>query len=697
MDAHKSTIQQFFYGTDPLVVPVYQRIYTWKQEDCAQLLDDIISIAHKPGKMHFVGSIVDVKHTNSIVLIDGQQRITTISLLLLAMRNALLSGELVSEDPSIIDKINQGYLVNPFAPADHRVRLKPFRDDAKAFAALFGDPKGYVQGSLVTSNYLYYKDRLVAKKEATPDQILDAITRLSIVHITLEPQYGDNAQLVFESINSTGVRLTEADKIRNYVLMNLDADTQDKYYGDYWSVIESNTGSLLEDFVRYFLTSQTGNIPNKQDVYKRFKDLVSEEYPSSIQPLLEKMTESSEFFQKIKSCNVGGASANRIMRHLEDLDNTTSYPFLLSFLTYYEANALPESELVSVLKTIEVFLVRRAMRGLYNTGLNKIFCTLHRRILSQMKDPYKYSEVMIYILEKAISYYEFPTDDAFLQSFATRDVYNMKSNYKQYLFVSLEEALNKEAVDVKEKMQKKLYTIEHIMPQTLSDEWRKELNTDNPDEVHEKWLHTIGNLTLTAYNSEYSNRPFREKRDGIPSIPDMKGFRDSCIALNNYVSKCETWTEVQMEERLRQIRELALKLWPYPLTTFAPTEIEYEMIPIDSDFVFKGRYAKSYTFLGVKVEVASWADALTKIVRTFFEMDSSPLYDLVAKNKVWYLDTKDHDTGLWNKIVDGLYLNVQSSTNDKLGIMRELLALYRLDSDEIAFSLYAAKNESVKS
>lgn len=688
MDAHKSTIQRFFYGTEPLVVPVYQRVYTWKQEDCAQLFEDILAIAHKPGTTHFVGSIVDVKHANGIVLIDGQQRITTISLLLIALKNAILSGRISATDPTTIQQIEQGYLVNPFAAEEHRVRLKPFRDDSKAFAALFGNEDDYVKGSLVTSNYLYFLDRITSKKEATPEQILDAIKRLTIVHITLEPEYGDNAQLVFESINSTGVRLTEADKVRNFVLMNLDAVTQEHYYKDYWSKIETNAGNLLEDFVRHFLTAQTCNIPNKTEVYKRFKELVSEEYPTDIQPLLEKMTKSSKFFRMIKGCSVGGQEANRIMGYLEDLDNTTSYPFLISYLDYYETNSEPETELVKVLRTLDVFLFRRTMRGLYNTGLNRVFTNLHKRVVNQIREGFTYSDVMIYILENAISYYEFPTDESFSQCFAIRDIYSMRPNYRQYYFVRMEEAMNKEAVDVKQKMQDKLYTIEHIMPQTLTDEWRSELGVEQAESVHEKWLHTAANLTLTAYNSEYSNRPFKEKRDGIPALPDMRGFRDSCIALNNYVSKCDVWTETQLEERLESLKLLALKLWPYPQTTFTPLEIQEEMIPIDSDFAFKGRNVRFYTFLGTRTDVDSWADAITKLVRKFYELDSSPLYELQSNPEVWYLDTEPHQGELWNKVIDGLYLKVSSSTTDKLNILRRLLDVYNLESDEIAFSLY---------
>ena len=689
MDAHKSTIEQFFYGCDPLVVPVYQRLYTWKMDDCKQLLDDIYAIALNPKATHFVGSIVDVKHSNSIVLIDGQQRVTTISLLLLALRNALVNGTLAATDGSLIQRIENGFLINPFNVNEARVRLKPFRDDYRAFHALFDETEEFVKSSLVTSNYLFFAEKMKSLP-FSPDLLFDAIKRLTIVRITLEPEYGDNAQLIFESINSTGVRLTEADKVRNFVLMNLDAETQESYFNKYWSLIETYTGNDLEDFIRYYLTTQLGRIPNKSDVYKEFKSYAAGKHDDGMEHLLFKMRTFAKIYKSIKTCQVGVSSVNEVMCNLEELDNTTSYPFLLSFLDYCESEGVTENEKLRVLKTIEVFLVRRTMKGLYNTGLNKIFMNLHKRVLQHIREGFTYADVMIYILENAISYYEFPNDDAFLQSFEVRDVYNMRKNYRLFLFSRLEESLNKESVNVKEKIETGLYTYEHIMPQTLTDDWRKEIGP-NADEVHERWIHNIGNLTLTAYNSEYSNRPFCEKRDGIPTLPEMKSLRESCIAMNTWVSQCGHWTEEEIKCRCKQLANQALQLWPYPLTAFTPLVEEDALIPIDSDYSFKGSYIKYYSFRGARVDVASWADAFIRISRQFYEINPSILFSLCKDNGYYRTTLGDG----YVPLVDGLYIYTSCNTEGKLNCIRKVMIQYGLDSDDISFALYSKRNPSI--
>ena len=223
MTGKEATLKEFFYGTEPIIIPVYQRNYTWKKDDCKLLFEDIINISNDEEKTHFIGSIVHVKHSDGNIIIDGQQRITTLSLLLLAMRNAILKGDVSTQNETLTKEIEYEFLVNQFSKdKDRRMKLKPFRDDCKAFDALFGEDEAFVQESLITDNYKYFYEQIIVRA-TDPQKIYNAIKRLVFVQITLNPLHGDNAQQIFESINSTGVRLTEADKIRNFVLMNLDA------------------------------------------------------------------------------------------------------------------------------------------------------------------------------------------------------------------------------------------------------------------------------------------------------------------------------------------------------------------------------------------------------------------------------------------------------------------------------------------
>ena len=690
MTGKEATLAEFFYGTEPIIIPVYQRNYTWRKSDCKQLLDDIVSIADNRELTHFIGSIVHVKHADGNIIIDGQQRITTLSILLLAIRNAIMNGDIATDNDTLTQEIEYQFLINQFSKdKDRRMKLKPFRDDCKAFDALFAEKEGFVLESLITENYNYFYEEIMLRG-VDPQKIYDAVKRLVFVRITLEPSHGDNAQQIFESINSTGVRLTETDKIRNFVLMNLDAKTQEHYYNNYWLKVENNTDRSLEDFMRDYLTMARKAIPNKAEVYRVFKEYTEANYAENIEPLLESLRHYSQIFRSIKECKVGSEKANAIMKNLEQLDITTTYPFLLAMLNYKMEGGIDEDEVVRVLQTIEVFPFRRIMMGYYNTGLNKVFYNMHSRILKAMYDDWKYSDVLIYLLQHGISYFDFPKDEEFKRSFEERDVYKMRSNYRLYLFCTLEESLNKEAVGVKEKIESGVLSIEHVMPQTLTDDWRQELGADFTQEDFDKWVHNMGNLTLTAYNSEYSNRKFKEKRDGVPSLPDMKGFKDSCVAMNKYISQCEHWTMREMEERCKKIAIHATKLWPYPVTEFHPVVIEDEFIPIDADYKFKGRVIKSYTFNGATVNVESWADAFTRIVRTLYEMDTTILHQLAHNPSEPYYNAKPQNG--YNKIAEGVYLCVACDTYNKIRQMHRLLAMYNLESDDISVALYP-KNE----
>lgn len=696
MTGKEATLKEFFYGTEPIIIPVYQRNYTWKKDDCKLLFEDIINISNDEEKTHFIGSIVHVKHSDGNIIIDGQQRITTLSILLLAMRNAILKGDVSTQNETLTKEIEYEFLVNQFSKdKDRRMKLKPFRDDCKAFDALFGEDEGFVQESLITDNYKYFYEQIVARA-TDPQKIYNAIKRLVFVQITLNPLHGDNAQQIFESINSTGVRLTEADKIRNFVLMNLDAKVQERFYNTYWLKIENNTGRFMEDFMRDYLTMMCRAIPNKSEVYRVFKEYTLREYSEGVEPLLESLRYYSQIFRSIKECKIGSPKANAIMANLEQLDLTTTYPFLLSFLNYQMEGNIDEQEVERILKTMEAFLFRRIMMGYYNSGLNKVFYNMHSRILKAQYGNWKYSDVLTYLLQHGISYFDFPKDGEFKKSFEERAVYKMRSNYRTYLFCMLEESLNKESAGVKEKIESGVLSIEHVMPQTLTDEWKKELGDEFTQDGYERWVDNIGNLTLTAYNSEYSNRKFTEKRDGVPSLPNMKGFKDSCVAMNKYFSQCDRWTISEIEARSKRIAEYAVTLWPYSQTDFTPMVIEDEFIPIDADYKFRGRSIKSYTFNGATVSVDSWADAFTRIVRSLYEMDASILHQLAHdKGEVYYSKKAQ---GGYNNIADGVYLNVACSTDNKLRQLHRLLDMYKLEPDEISVALWpkGEKNQDVE-
>lgn len=500
MKGTASHLLEFLEGARKrFIIPVYQRNYDWKRENCKQLFDDLVSVVKEGKNTHFFGSIVSYAHSrDEVILIDGQQRITTISLILIAMINAMKKGICVPGDSRLPEILEDTYIIDKYRRDERKVRLKPFRDDCTAFDRLiYNEETEYIQDSKVTVNYNYFYDRIVQIKELTPDELYRAIDSLEIIDIELEPQHGDNPQLIFESLNSTGLDLTEADKIRNFVLMNLPPDIQEQFYDRYWNKIEKCSGNELDGFVRNYLTIKQGTIPNQRKIYFAFKEF-TKRY-DGIEGVLQEMLVYADAYHGIKTFQVGAKDTNEIARRLDLLEMTVAYPFLMAFLVYAREVGLPLAEIYKVFSCIETFIFRRLMCDLPTNALNKIFATLHDAVLKNKKETDNYSSVLIYILESKKLSSAFPKDEEFINGFTTKKVYSMRTKNKMYIFERLENGSSKEKNDVVENMEEGILTIEHIMPQTLSNAWKQELGTEW-ETIQEKWLHIISNLTLTGYN-----------------------------------------------------------------------------------------------------------------------------------------------------------------------------------------------------
>ena len=507
MEGRESYLLKFFEGSGKrFIIPVYQRNYDWKIENCKQLFDDLVHVIRENQTSHFFGSIVSYTHLrDEVVLIDGQQRITTVSLILVAMINALKNGKMISTDDRLAEFLLDTYVIDKYRKEERKVRLKPFRDDCDAFDRLiFNNEEDYIQDSKVTRNYRYFYDRITTSKELTLDELKRAIESLEIIDIVLEPEHGDDPQLIFESLNSTGLDLTEADKIRNFILMGLEPAIQEQYYDEYWNKIECYCGEDLDSFVRNYLTINTGVIPNIRNVYQSFKVYAK---GKDIQSLLGQMLTYATAYKKLTTFDMGNGEANEIARRLDLLDVTVAYPFLMAFMVYASETGVYEQEVVPVLSCIESYVFRRLMCDLPTNALNRIFASLHNYIIKNKKESDSYSDVMIYFLESRKLSRSYPKDEEFLNGFTTKNIYAMRSKNKAYMFERLENGSSKEKNDVVGNIEQGILSVEHIMPQMLSSRWKQDLG-ERCEEIHEQWLHTISYLTLTGYNSVYSNKPF---------------------------------------------------------------------------------------------------------------------------------------------------------------------------------------------
>ncbi len=686
MKGTASHLLEFLEGARKrFVIPVYQRNYDWKRENCKQLFDDLVSVIKEGKSTHFFGSIVSYAHSrDEVILIDGQQRITTISLILIAIINAMKKGVCVPEDSRLSEILEDTYIIDKYRKDERKVRLKPFRDDCTAFDRLiYNDEDEYIQDSKVTINYKYFYDRIVQIKELTPDELYRAIDSLEIIDIELEPQHGDNPQLIFESLNSTGLDLTEADKIRNFVLMNLAPNIQEQFYDKYWNKIEKCSGNELDGFVRNYLTIKQGTIPNQRKIYFAFKEF-TKRY-DGIEEVLQEMLVYANTYRDIKSFQVGDKDTNEIAKRLDLLDMTVAYPFLMAFLVYAKEVELPLLEIYKVFSCIETFIFRRLMCDLPTNALNKIFATLHDAVLKNKKETDNYSSVLVYILESKKLSSAFPKDEEFINGFTTKKVYSMQAKNKMYIFERLENGSSKEKNDVVENMEEGILTIEHIMPQTLSNVWKQALGAEW-ETIQEKWLHTISNLTLTGYNIKYSNRPFAEKRDM------ENGFRQSGLRMNHYIAQFDKWSEEELEQRKQELSRLAKAIWSYPETDFEPEVQDDDIVSLSEDNgIATGRKIQYYIFQEEKEDVDEWSEMMWAVINKLFAINPVILYEEAKSNKnVWFSTTETNKH--YKKITEGLYYcPSRSSTWNKMAILKNLFRLYQIDEDDLQFGLKPIK------
>ncbi|WP_367701602.1 GmrSD restriction endonuclease domain-containing protein [Helicobacter pylori] len=534
------------------VIPIYQRLYSWKKEQCKQLWDDIIKTGGNDQiEGHFIGSIVFVHdgiyttNHNELLIIDGQQRLTTITLLFIALRNYLNDEDELLEKFSH-QKIQNRYLINSDEKGDKKFKLILSEPDRNTLLSLIDKNKRKPsEPSLkIVENFKLFEE-WIRKNTDKLETIFKGLDKLMIVWIALK-KGKDDPQLIFESMNSKGIELTQTDLIRNYIVMETEVKKQEDFYNQYWRAMEEDfkqNETLFNRFVRHYLTIKTREIPNINKVYEAFKRY-QQERGIETEVLLQDLQKYCGFFCQIAFKKEADKDLNKALSFLVDLEMDVIYPLLLELYSDYIDDILSNKDFIPIIYLIESYICRRAVCGLGTNSLNKVFPSFTKHI---QKDEYFKSlkAHFVYLTEKQ----RFPNNDEFKKLFITIDFYNFQK--KKYFFERLENFERKERVYTHE------YTTEHIIPQTLEEEWKRDLG-ENFQAIHDKYLHTIGNLTLTGYNTEYRNRSFQEKRDM------EKGFKQSPLRLNQSLKDLESFGEKEIEKRANDLADWALKIWTYP-------------------------------------------------------------------------------------------------------------------------------------
>ena len=679
---------KFFDGSDKrFIIPLYQRNYEWKEENCEQLFQDLMKLHNSDRKSHFFGSIVSSiqSGTEDRLIIDGQQRITTVSLLLIAMVNAKKEGLIEATDAKLVEKIFKRYLVDEYQEDERKVKLKPIKKDMQAFDALLYKPKDqYIKESYVTRNYDFFYDK-ITRAGLTLDELFDTIKKLEVINIRLDED--DDPQLIFESLNSTGLDLSEADKIRNYLLMSLAPAEQDDLYTRFWNPIEEFAKDP-SSFVRDYLTMKQCKIGRIDKIHSIFKEY-AETANIDRATLLEDLHHYAKIYNQVDKAKVGTDKLNRKLNQLRTLDSNVAYPFFMAFFDYALKTGLAETEIHQVLDVIEAYWARRIICNLPSNALNKVFATLHRDVLNHVNTSSddttpSYIDVLKYVLLKKGQSSVFPSDEEVKSDFKTRQVYKMPVNARMFILERMENQDNNERHDVVKELTDKNITIEHIMPQTLSDKWKTALG-DDWERIHEQYLHTMANLTLTGYNSQYSNLTFIEKRDM------EKGFKDSAFRLNNSVKSCEQWTETELKARQKELQNVIMRLWPMPTTSFEPLRREAESASLDDeDYEFTGKKLQAYILDGVRYTVNTWKEMLIQVCGHILIEKRSTIEWLCANEKCGFSTTQD---GWKRELAPSLYIWTDNSTASKISILRGMFEECNIPTSKLIFEFRSEQEE----
>jgi uncharacterized protein with ParB-like and HNH nuclease domain/predicted transport protein len=558
MKATEANLLEFLKKSPQFVIPIYQRTYSWTDRECLQLWNDIIRTGSRENiSTHFIGSVVYIEkglfHVSSqspLVVIDGQQRLTTLSLVLEALARRLGDSEPVEGFSA--KKLRHYYLLNPLESDERGFKLILTQTDKDSLLSLMQQKHYPREHSIrIKENFEFFQEKIALLGDNL-EPLCKGLAKLVIVDIALTRDQ-DNPQLIFESMNSTGLELSQADLIRNFILMDLEPKHQTNLYQDHWRPMEKEFGqeaygSHFDRFMRHYLTIKTGEIPNIDKVYDSFKTYsrATDIAALGVDALVADIHTYATYYCRVV---LGGEPVKKLSEAFQDLREfkvDVAYPFLLELYNDYSQDILNESDLYQAVRLIESYVFRRAICNIPTNSLNKTFATLGRALNKE-----HYLESIQANLILLPSYRRFPDDAEFKRNLKIRNLYNFPRC--SYWLRRMENFGRKERVPVSE------YTIEHILPQNddLSLEWRNELGPDW-ERVRETWLHTLGNLTLTGYNSEYSDRPFQEKKTM------GGGFKDSPLKLNEGLGDVQTWNEEAIQARAEKLANLAHKVWVIP-------------------------------------------------------------------------------------------------------------------------------------
>ena len=672
-------------------IPVYQRNYEWSREQCKKLFEDIVQAA-KRNQLHFTGSIVyqplvPIKGINNNIVIDGQQRLTTLYILIKALVDmSTTEAEKTMPYAALFntDEFNQYNL-----DETTKVKLKPAKDNNDQLLALLYNKHDQIDNSCeIYRNYIYFCE-LIKEQQKVGIGVGDIYRGISLLTVAvIQLDSNDKAQEIFERINSTGIPLSLADKIRNYILMT-DID-QDRLYEDYWLKIERLLPrEQLSAFFLDYLNIKIDGFVKEGDAYDIFKQVYKNgDYTN--ESMLQEVFHYAQFYHTFLNGNKKyGDEVDELLKSLQKLKQTTVFLFLFRVFDDYEAGVLDQKELSKVLRFLLNYSIRRLVCEVGSNSLRGLYKTLYSRVFTVETNKEKYYDAIVSFFKQLTSKDALPDEDTFILALKQNNLYR-KNALCKYLLIAIEN-------QGKEKLETEELSIEHIMPQNknLSTVWQKMLGEEHWKDVQEKYLHTLGNLTLTGYNSELGDLPFVEKKK------KMEEVCSKVVILYSDVKTCDTWNADKIEKRAERLADIIAKLYKIEAVeqeiSFADPRYKEYTCEIPEDATYKT--PKYYVLQGERVNVTNFAEMLRSVILRLYELDST-IIENMAKNKesilswsqqvMFSYDVKDiiGDCKLGDT---DIYESTGYSAAHIMYIIRALLEKYDIELSDFTYSARSNK------
>ena len=685
MKVEETTVDRFLGNrSTSFAIPVYQRNYDWENAQCTQLFKDILEVGGNDELSgHFIGSIVymhddvyTVSSLRELTIIDGQQRLTTLTLIYIVIYRHLLS---VGEEFNA-EKVLEEYLINKYADEEEKLKLKPTENNREALLQIM-DPlelnkvSGY---SRLVENFRFFQNKIDASNIET---VQKGLSKLIFVGISLD-RTRDDSQRIFESLNSTGLELSQADLIRNYILMRLERKEQEQVFRDYWEPIEKNARdrevnkSRVSDFIRDYLTHVQKAIPNKGAVYSKFKDRFPAPNSPDLTAALAEMLELSFVYERLLNPSLEtDALISDELSYIRRLETNVSYPFLMPVYRDYQNGVISRDDFVAVLRLVQSFVWRRAIIGLPTNALSKIFMGLYDRI---EREEYLTSVQCLLLERRGTS--RFPLDKEVERVLKEKDIYSMKSRVlRGYFFARLENHNNRETVDVNVPE----ITVEHIFPQKPDPEWREHLGEEEYTTIMEQYVNTVGNLTLSGNNGQLGNKAFIEKKD-MNYKDGEQGYRYSRLWLNRDLQDLEHWNVEQIKARANRIAQRFLEVWPAPDVEM-PTGPDISEVNIFEAEEPTGKKLEYFVFWGETSRVREVTRLYTHVIGRLVSAYPDAFHD-TALGKYIQLTSDPASLRQGGEVSESYFVETSIASTTKFERLKFLLT--ELDLEEELFIKY---------